>query len=329
MPVIWQSSKQPMYVRTVWVDGFRHAILNTDDPYFQILKAKRRPQSSISYRQHRNCDSRLSKEFEGLRKLNLVVTSDKSIHPRPNTAQPSVERLDLKDIEQETENKFVLRPRTAQLNEFESARPKYDSFIDMKTLKSNRTCRTEVKESTELSDRVLQWLDLAGKVDLLAPENDATRMAQPRHSWPDVQKRNHLTKSKTAVDVRKDSAKESPKEMANVLYERGDIDRQEFYVPAAANTIETYARLSRADRATPRDARKPRDYVKTKTRDLRRNVQETRQKIASERNAVEKQYADLVSRKILPDFGKPKKQVHIFIPEAVNKKTDSLISQTS
>ncbi|XP_043278624.1 uncharacterized protein [Venturia canescens] len=32
MPAIWSSSERPMSVRTVWVDGVRHAILSSDDP---------------------------------------------------------------------------------------------------------------------------------------------------------------------------------------------------------------------------------------------------------------------------------------------------------
>lgn len=324
-----------MYVRTVWVDGYRHAILTPDDPHLERLRAKlRRPHSSVTFGEKRQRDSRLSHhdDLEScLRKLSLVVTNDSTVQHRPNYVEPNVERLNLNDLDQDSEEELILRSKPQPLNEFESCRSKFNSLcLEMKTLKSNRTSRTDVKENTDLSDKVLQWLDLAGKVDLLAPENEAARMAQPRHSWPEIQKRNLLTKSRTTVDLK---ARVDKADIAKDYYsspsERCDIDCRDFYVPAPANTIENYARQSRNKPIARNDIAKPKENVKTKTRDLRKNVQETRQKIATERSVVEKQYAELVSRNILPDYSKSKKQVHIFIPESVQKKSGSMISQSS
>ncbi|XP_028166964.1 uncharacterized protein LOC114357525 [Ostrinia furnacalis] len=339
MPALWQSSQRPMYVRTVWVDGFRHAILSQDDPYFVKLSAKRRrPTSSASTsnkipKRH----SRLSNhadDLEGcLRKLNLVIRNDRTFIPktRPKSSKDfEIEKLNLTDVDNESEDGFLIRATPQQLNDYETSRSNFD--INMRHLRVNRTSRLEVKENTELSERVLQWLDLAGKVDLLAPEN-AERMAQPRHSWPEIQRRNHgLSKSKTTVDVRaKDSGKTySPKAGDSAKPQQSVIDRHDFYVPTSTNTIENYARQSRNARGTPQaETSGKKDANKTKSKDIRANVAETRQKVVSERTAVEKQYADLIKQKLIPGLGiGSKKQVHIFMPELPKKFNSTSTSRT-
>ncbi|CAK1551282.1 unnamed protein product [Leptosia nina] len=288
MPALWQSSQRPMYIRTVWVDGFRHAILTHDDPCYLKLSAKRRPHSSASAQKQSYTNSRLSHRSDDLqdclRKLQLVNEK----HP-PET---SVEELHLSDVESEEEIRI----------------PDVEPDTPMAKAKSNRTARTEAKD-TDLSDRVLQWLDLAGKVDLL--KEDSERISQPRHSWPEIQRRN-LIKSKTSADLK---ARE-PKTSA------GPIDRQEIYV-TTSNTIENYARQSRNPKTRHEKAKENK-----RVKDMKPNIVETRQKVVMERTAVEKQYAELVNKKLIPDVGKTKKQVHIFMPEALPKRTDLITSRT-
>ncbi|XP_073956435.1 uncharacterized protein [Choristoneura fumiferana] len=330
MPALWQSSQRPMYVRTVWVDGFRHALLTNDDPYYAKLK-KRRPHSSASTTQYTK--TRTRREDSDLRKLSLVITSDKSSFGIRPKSHPDIEELNLNDLDQESEDEFLLKANSQPIYEFDSSRSKYNSLcLNMKAFRSNRTARNDCKENTDLSDRVLQWLDLAGKIDLLAPEN-GERMSQPRHSWPEIQKRNHnLSKSKTTIDLRAKEEAKTPKTDSARTQQSG-IDRHDYHVPTSAATIENYARQSR-NKITLRDAPKTKD-AKTK-RDIRVNVLEARQKVATERSAVEKQYAELVSKKLIPDLAKGKKQVHIFMPEmpkkhnsSVTSRTESLLSQLS
>ncbi|CAF4933302.1 unnamed protein product [Pieris macdunnoughi] len=298
MPALWQSSQRPMYIRTVWVDGFRHAILTHDDPCYLRLSAKRRPYSTASTQKHsKSRNSRLSHtndELEDcLRKLQLVVTNE-------NVDESSVEKLHLSDV---NDSEDELNPTPQPLTEADTAQ-----FENMKAVKSNRTARTDVKEDTELCDRVLQWLDLAGKVELLKDDN-VERMAQPRHSWPEIQKRN-LLKSKTSADLK-------AREPKHTEQKSGPIDR---HIYVTTNTIENYARQSR-NAKTRQDSK-----VRERKVNVKANIAETRLKVATERNAVEKQYAELVSKKLIPDIGKVKKQVHIFMPEALPKRNDSIIT---
>ncbi|XP_060803248.1 uncharacterized protein LOC132902387 [Amyelois transitella] len=325
MPALWQSSQRPMYVKTVWIDGFRHAVLSQDDPY--MLKAKkRRPHSSASTFLR---TPRFNNESS--RNINFVIRSDKSkIQVRPDrTRGYNIERLNLTDVEPESDDELLVKATPQPLNEFDSYRSD-----NMKNLRLNRTARTEAKPSTELSDRVFQWLDLAGKIDLLAPES-GERMSQPRHSWPEIQRRNNIFKSRTTIDVRKETVK-----IASANTREGEkpqnvsIDRHEIYMPTSANTIESYARQSRM-KSTPRvENAKTKDLNKTKAKELKNNVMQARQKMATERHAVEKQYADLLSKKLIPDVSKnPKRQVHIFMPDVpkktlvVTSRAESLLSQ--
>jgi hypothetical protein len=352
MPALWQASQRPMYVRTVWVDGFRHAILSHDDPYYLKLNSKnRRPYSSASVSNKLpKKESRLINHTDDLedclRKFNLIIRKERI--PLPNKLHRHsyngfhIEKLDLTDVDNDSEDdEFLLQATPQPLNEFDTLRSNYN--YNMKNLKTVRTARAEVRDNTELSDRVLQWLDLAGKVDLLAPEK-VERMTQPRHSWPEIQSKNHsLVKSKTAVDVRvRDSMKTYTAKICDSAkaQQSGTIDRHDFYVPTSANTIENYARQSRNVKNTPRVETngKTKDIShKTRSKESRLNVAEARQKIVTERSAVEKQYAELVSKKLIPDLGMTcKKQVHIFMPELLKKlhsnatsRTESLLSQKS
>lgn len=328
MPALWQSSQRPMYIRTVWVDGFRHAILTHDDPQFLKLCAKRRrPHSSASCVKStikRNVSALSHHDDLGdcLRKLNLVITSDK--FSQVSDCTPRIKKLNLSDVNN-FDSEFIIKASPLPLCDLNNFRLNLETD-NMRAVKSNRTARNEAKENTELSDRVLQWLDLAGKVNLLTVDN-AERMSQPRHSWPEIQRRN-LTKSKTVTELRAKEVRVDPKTS-------GFIDRQECYMPTSANTIENYARQSRNVKSTLRHDTKLKENKKVK--DMRASVMETRQKMVSERNAVEKQYAEMVSKKLIPDVGKSKKQVHIFMPESLNKKfnstsnsmTESVLSQIS
>ncbi|KPJ19942.1 hypothetical protein RR48_04103 [Papilio machaon] len=325
MPALWQASQRPMYIRTVWIDGFRHAILTHDDPHYIELNSKRRrPHSSASFNPKRKAQgSRLSyrTDSNSIRNLDLVIRSDKIRFAQ----EADIEKLNFTEIE--TEDESILSESSSTFCDFDNLKSKFES-TGMRVVRSNRTGRIDVRENNDLSDRVLQWLDLAGKVDLLENENKE-RISQPRHSWPEIQKRN-LGKSRTATDLRVRECKLSASDSKT-----GDtIDRKEVYMPTSATTIENYARQSRNVKTTSLDYHaKIKDNKKVK--DIRQNVAEVRQKMICERNAMEKQYAELVNKKIIPDLTKTKKQVHIFMPEAIpnkiatNSTTGSLLSHKS
>lgn len=365
MPTLWESSKRPMYVKTVWVDGFRHAILTHDDPYLVKQNAKKkRPHSSFSYAGNSNLDpkqlnlskfrkTRLSHNEdllgECLKKLNFVIKTDKTptkhrIHWKKTEHLNEIEKLDLTELDSDTDDELVLKANAQRLNDYETTKTKYNSICtdNMKTIRSNRTSRTDNnKENNELSERVFQWLDLAGKVDILGLEYETTRTNQQRHSWPEIPKRNQ-TNTKTSTELKRTKGKQEESSKAGdsakdkSCAESAVIDRHDFYVTTPANTIENYAMQSRNVKDTPRnDGPKSKESM-TKIRDNKSYVEQTRQKIANEIYAVEKQYAELINKKIIPNYNKQgsRRQVHIFVPTVPKKtvpstgtsRTESLLS---
>ncbi|CAH2048799.1 unnamed protein product, partial [Iphiclides podalirius] len=327
MPALWQSSQRPMYIRTVWVDGFRHAILTQDDPHYIELYAKRRrPHSSASINPKRKSQgSRLSHRSDTncYRNQELIVTSDRTRIGE----ELEIETLNLTEVQ--IEEGDISKDSTSSQCGIKNHRSNFTT-IEMMAVKTNRTARVQVRDTNELSDRVLQWLDLAGKVELVATENEK-RICEPRHSWPTIERRNP-SKSRTVNDIRTRECKLAADES-----ETGDsIDRRALYAPTSVTTVENYAKRSRNVKHATRDsATKARNNKRN--RDMTTNVAETRQKMLDERGAMEKQYAELVNRKIIQDMSKTKKQVHIFMPESIakgvvsnaNSRTESLLSQKS
>lgn len=253
----------------------------------------------------------------------ITNTRAESFSDEGSELESEIEKLDLSELDHASEEEFHIETKSVRFDTNERFCYKVNNIVlDMKSLKSNSTLRTDPNENTDLSDRVMQWLDLAGKVDLLKQATD-NRLSNPRHSWPEIQKRNVLAKSKTAVEFK--SKIDTTKDIFQSRVP--EIDRSDYNVPLPSNTIENYARQSRHVRITTRNDTKPKEPSKIKSNQTNVNLQETRNKIANEKKAVEKHYADLVTKKILPEY-KAKKQVHIFMP-AMPKKTGSNMSSLS
>lgn len=51
MPSRWAASERPLFVRTVWVSGARHAILSPDDPAKDQYRPRRKPRTAPERRQ--------------------------------------------------------------------------------------------------------------------------------------------------------------------------------------------------------------------------------------------------------------------------------------
>nr|XP_050853026.1 uncharacterized protein LOC127065132 [Vespula vulgaris] len=114
MPAIWSSSERPLSVRTIWVDGIRHAVLSPDDPLINT-KIRRRPHTS--------------KATKDIKRQLLERRSVKEDF-----------MIEIKSIDELWNSSN------------DSSRSNVDKF-ELPEIRSNL-----------LSERVLQWLDLSGKV---------------------------------------------------------------------------------------------------------------------------------------------------------------------
>lgn len=133
MVVHWETSLKPLYVKTVWIDGRRHAILSKDD---QVAKA---------------------------------TSSTSSIHNRtskhPSPASSPIESP-----------KLVLNANPLNLRNWEKQKMN-SGYQD--GYRIERNCFTAGKtediivDRNPLSERVLQWLDLAGRDHIYLGIDDA------------------------------------------------------------------------------------------------------------------------------------------------------------
>lgn len=93
MPAIWASSERPLFVRTVWMDGVRHAVLSPDDPVVVNPRLRRRPRTSeekrdlLAMRQRQMQETRLDRLNSCF--MNLQVVVEKNFPDNGNEGSPS------------------------------------------------------------------------------------------------------------------------------------------------------------------------------------------------------------------------------------------------
>lgn len=211
MPAIWSSSERPISVRTVWVDGVRHAILSADDPLVRQGGRKTRPRTSrgsnYADEGYYPVDISDAEELgECFVKLHLVASlndrSEKNSAPGSLISGRNSPAGILKGKCQRRENKVEAERVFYPIGD--TARPeKNPAKIIISPGKNDRSdfcdeidqghCKLPEIQQNSLSERVLQWLDLSGRVK----EYQRT-------------KNSALNSSKDAVgSVRKKSAPES------------------------------------------------------------------------------------------------------------------------
>lgn len=189
-PARWQSSQRPLFVRTVWVNGLRHAVLSADDPLFRC----RGPVVSSSGRRSGSCSSvsTVTSSSSGsahscdlehcLIKLQLVIPSDKS-QTKSNTPTSSRHRRSScrfrQDIgpccegHQDSEESISVgaasvvgdhrRPYVPYVIPSSSEEERDQDPVDHTWLACDVESHLPSQQLNPLSERVLQWLDLVGR----------------------------------------------------------------------------------------------------------------------------------------------------------------------
>jgi hypothetical protein len=181
----WQSSQGPLFVRTVWVNGLRHAILSADDPLFQCrgragLRCGGRSGScsSVGTYASPSGSARSSGDLEHcLVKLQLVLSSNRS-STKSNTAvlssrphqdtepccgkhhagaeNSSVGAASVVGRYRRQCVPYVLQSSSEEETEQDPVEDDPRQFSDAETLFPDL-------QLNPLSERVLQWLDLVGR----------------------------------------------------------------------------------------------------------------------------------------------------------------------
>ncbi|XP_046603433.1 uncharacterized protein LOC124296971 [Neodiprion virginianus] len=164
MPAIWSSSERPISVRTVWVDGVRHAILSPDDPLVQSHASLRtcqrsRPTTSrsVNYR-----DQDYFPEVNDLREclVKLRVVVDRNDLP---SAPCSGSNLLLPKDEDRGATSGTPNPKSPRVSRgVENRKKRSDSVCTVLGDPEGGSRLPEIQDNS-LSERVLQWLDLSGR----------------------------------------------------------------------------------------------------------------------------------------------------------------------
>ena len=193
MPTIWPSSERPISVRTVWVDGIRHAILSPDDP---LIHSKSRRRTRVSRNkgystEYQQLESRLDRLNNCFTNLQMVVSNDLSEARETSQMYRKLSAPSCSRISTSTSDTSVLE---SLLNDNEKMRKEYhchkatkeeSDFLAGKEIFKNNVCGrgtsesepdfklsiTECRQTEGISDafwnplfeRVLQWLDLSGR----------------------------------------------------------------------------------------------------------------------------------------------------------------------
>lgn len=193
MPAIWSSSERPISVRTVWVDGIRHAILSPDDP---LIHSKSRRRSRVSRNksystEYQQLESRLDRLNSCFTNLQMVVSNTLTDTKTSSQMYRKLSAPPCSRMSTSTSDTSILE---SLLNDNRKMKKKYrchkgakedtDLFADKRVLK-NDICGKKITESepdftlditecrqTEgtsdtfwnpLFERVLQWLDMSGR----------------------------------------------------------------------------------------------------------------------------------------------------------------------
>jgi hypothetical protein len=190
MPARWQSSQKPLFVRTVWVNGLRHAVLSADDPLFQcrsptVSKSTGRlgSCSSVATFTSSSSGSDHSSDLQPcLVNLQLVLISNKG-QTNNAPASPSYRSSSCRP-HQDNEPGYVGSQDSEENNsvgaasvvgEYLRPQPPYafpsssEEEREQESLEDD-PCLFSAVESLRpnlqlnpLSERVLQWLNLVGK----------------------------------------------------------------------------------------------------------------------------------------------------------------------
>lgn len=204
MPAIWSSSERPLSVRTVWVDGIRHAILSPNDPLIDPkLQRRSRESRNKSYTpEYRRIGSesgldRLNSCFSNLHVVvgnNLPETKSPRMYRK--LSAPPCTRLSTtgsNSVESMEDHQKLVRDRRIHRASTGETERDIDVLVD-KSMFRGEICRRKTPESeadtgssrmerrqaegtfdtfwNPLFERVLQWLDLSGRAQSYEFEED-------------------------------------------------------------------------------------------------------------------------------------------------------------
>lgn len=225
MPAIWASSERPLFVRTVWVDGMRHAVLSPDDPVINS-RLHRHPRTfaekSFSAK-HEQAETNLDRLNSCFMNLHVVVEKNFPDNKMPSRimrrqSAPPCARMcsektgglleiyvndivDKLDEDRQTSEKEEVTFRSMNETAFNHSNGigqclQRDTFSTMTECK--QTDRSSDAHWNPLSERVLQWLDLSGRAqdyELMESKESSKKVEEVRR-WSAFRRRRHFSQTR-------------------------------------------------------------------------------------------------------------------------------------
>lgn len=209
-----------MFVRTVWVDGMRHAVLTPDDPVVnpRLRRHPRTPAEKSFPAKHQQPETRLDRLSSCFMNLHVVVEKnfpDGKIPPRivrrqsapPCTrmrAEKAGSLLEIYMNDKLDEDHYQTTSKSAETtgegfdygNVGQSLRLQRDAFSG--TTECKQADRSPDAHWNPLSERVLQWLDLSGRAqdyELETGSEGNPRVREDRR-WSAARRRRHLSQTR-------------------------------------------------------------------------------------------------------------------------------------
>ncbi|CAL1683669.1 unnamed protein product [Lasius platythorax] len=227
MPAIWASSERPLFVRTVWVDGMRHAVLSPDDPVInpRLHRHSRTFAEKSFSAKHEQAETNLDRLNSCFMNLHVVVEKnfpDNKIPPRivrrqsaPPCARMCSEKtgglleIYVNDIDKLDEDRQTLEKEEVTFRSMNETAFNHSSNVgqSMCLQRDTFSTMTECKQAdgssdahwNPLSERVLQWLDLSGRAqdyELIEESKESSKKVEEVRRWSAVRRRRHLSQTR-------------------------------------------------------------------------------------------------------------------------------------
>lgn len=162
---IWEASSRPLYPKCVWVEGagYRHFILDHD------INKKRKNYQSSATRKAISCDV-IEDDMESL-KLNCM--SDIRNERRLSIGSGEIDVRNCRRFMRQNQNNLTLikKQLSNQITTKDFQKQQSDYGDAQNKEKSEDVDDINFRQN-QLTERVLNWLDLAGRNTLVKPENE-------------------------------------------------------------------------------------------------------------------------------------------------------------
>ncbi|XP_017081564.2 uncharacterized protein LOC108114902 [Drosophila eugracilis] len=214
MPPIWESASRPLFVRSVWQEaiGRRHFILDYEPRQRQRWK-RQKTRLRGNYQQTQSCEiyeQSLEDSVEYLDDYLLLDATKLTLQQqqslptlggRPGPGYSTTGGGSRHNSRQSKRRAWLLsRGRTYNMDLHVDHQSRRSSLQDATSTLTTTTNNPEDR----LAERVLHWLDLAGRTDIVKdkePSPPATSSAQLARSAQRIQRNNHRSMSLKRVAV--------------------------------------------------------------------------------------------------------------------------------